>query len=176
MRAPAHAVGVAISMLYDHDHNNQDLLRRIMTRTMPPLVATVEQAVVGLDDPVERLRVAMRAPMLLHSARRMDAFIADAELRALTPAHRAAIVTVRDRYESLCEDVLRDSAARGRCDLAMIKRGVYSLMGMCSGVAQGFTPTGGLSLSDIADRYARIVLNGIANAARRAGTPNTTLA
>lgn len=166
--------GSRISTLYYHFHNKQDLLLRIMTRTMHDLITAVEQALVELDDPEERLRVAIRAHMLFHSSRRMEAFIADSELRALEPANRDEIVKLRDRYEHLFEEVLRDGAARGRFEVPDVKLGVYSLMGMCSGVSLWFEPGGRLSLSEIAALYARIFLNGIKSTAsrKRIGRPS----
>jgi AcrR family transcriptional regulator len=166
MRALAMAVGMEMSSHYYHYRSKQDLLVQILERAMTDLIGEVTQAIAGTRDPVERLRAAIAAHILFHSVRGREAFIADSELRALDPANRAEIVTLRDQYERIFETILRDGVMGGQFDVPDLKVTVLALMGLCSGVASWFKADGRLSLSSIATMYSDILLNGIKGSAQ----------
>jgi AcrR family transcriptional regulator len=161
LRAVAGEVGLQMASLYYYFPSKQDLLLQIMRHTMGDLTATVERAIAGAVDPEERLRAAIRAHILFHAERREEAFIVDAELRALAPANYAAVVETRDRYEQLFAEVLRDGAEQGRFRVPDAKLAVFGLMAMCTGVAVWYRSNGRLSLEQVADIYTDLFLRGV---------------
>ena len=171
LRAVAARVGLQMASLYYHYPSKQDLLMAIMRRAMEDLTATVRQAVDGLDDPTLRLGAAIRGHVLFHADRRMEAFVTDAELRSLTPANRDSIVGLRDAYETIFADTLREGVRRGAFAVPDVKLATLALMALCTGVATWFRPGGRLSLEDVADGYTRLFLLGALPTAGR-GTNN----
>jgi AcrR family transcriptional regulator len=161
LRAVAGEVGLQMASLYYYFPSKQDLLMQIMRRTMGDLTATVERAIADAADPKERLRAAIRAHILFHAERREEAFVVDAELRALVPANYAVVVATRDQYEQLFAEVLRDGAEQGRFRVPDAKLAVFGLMAMCTGVAVWYRPNGRLSLEQIADIYTDLFLRGV---------------
>ncbi|HEY3216173.1 MAG TPA: TetR/AcrR family transcriptional regulator [Candidatus Eisenbacteria bacterium] len=161
LRAVAGEVGLQMSSLYYYFPSKQDLLMQIMRRTMSDLMATVERAIAKAADPEGRLRAAIRAHILFHAKRREEAFVVDAELRALAPANYAAVVATRDRYERLFAEVLRDGAEQGQFRVPDAKLAVFALMAMCTGVAVWYRPHGRLSLERVADIYTDLFLRGV---------------
>lgn len=167
LRAVATEVGVQMSSLYYHFPSKQDLLMAIMNRAMNDLIDTVEGAVSRATGPEERLRSAIRAHVLFHAERRKEAFIVDAELRALEPANRGLVVELRDRYEGVFAAILREGAEQGVFRVPDAKLAVFALMAMCTGVAVWYRPGGGLSLERIADIYTDLFLSGVMASKRR---------
>jgi AcrR family transcriptional regulator len=161
LRAVAGEVGLQMASLYYYFPSKQDLLMQIMRHTMGDLTATVERAIAGAVDPEERLRAAIRAHILFHAERREEAFVVDAELRALVPANYAAVVETRDRYEQLFAEVLRDGAEQGRFRVPDAKLAVFGLMALFTGVAVWYRPNGRLSLEQVADIYTDLFLRGV---------------
>lgn len=160
LRAVAAEVGLQMSSLYYHFPSKQDLLMAIMTRTMKDLMATVEEYVSLRTGPEERLRAAIRAHVLFHAERRKEAFIVDAELRALEPPNYERIVADRDRYEQVFAGILQEGAGRGVFRVPDAKLAVFALMAMCTGVAVWYRPGGRLPLERIADIYTDLFLRG----------------
>ena len=161
LRSVAAAVGLQMSSLYYHYPSKQYLLFEIMNRTMQDLAAAVEEAVGESEGPQEKLRAAIRAHVLFHARRGMEAFIADAELRSLEAETRALSVKRRDRYQQIFEDILRDGAQQGVFDVPDVKLATYALMAMCTGVAVWFRPDGRVTLEEVADAYADLFVHGV---------------
>jgi len=168
LRALAGEVGLQMSSAYHYFPSKQLLLLRIMDRTMRDLIATVQEAVAGVDDPAEQLRAAIRGHVGFHAHRRREAFITDSELRALEPANRDRIVALRDEYERLFLRILEQGVRRQVFRPHDTKLAVYALMAVCTDVAVWYRPEGRLTLEEIADSYFSMFLRGIA-AARRGG-------
>jgi AcrR family transcriptional regulator len=169
-RAIADAVGLQMSSLYHYFASKQDLLLEIMVRPMRDLIYVVEQAVAQAGQaPEQRLRAAIRSHILFHADRRQEAFLLDSELRALEPAGRELVIKLRDQYEQIFTDILRQGASDGVFDVPDIKITVFMLMAMCTGVAVWYRPGGRLPLETIADIYTDLFLTGVLAPAARPG-------
>lgn len=176
-RAIADAVGLQMSSLYHYFPSKQDLLVEIMARSMQDLISAVGQAVAGADNegPEERLRIAIRGHILFHADRRQEAFILDSELRALEPAGRSSVIRLRDQYEQIFADILRQGTAEGVFRIPDCKIAIFMLMAMCTGVAVWYRPDGRLSLETVADIYTDLFLSGALASGASASVPDETL-
>ena len=156
-------MGLRMSSLYYHFPSKQDLLAEIMTRSMQDLIATVERAVAAAkgDGPEQELRAAIRGHILFHAERRKEAFVLDNELRGLKPGGRDLVIKLRDRYEQIFADILRDGALQGGLRIRDLRLTVFALLAMCTGVAVWYQPGGRLSLKQIADIYTDLALHGV---------------
>ena len=72
-----------------------------MSGVIEDLIAELEARLEGIDDPVDRLRAAIECHVMFHTDRAREVFIGNSELRSLSEPNRAAVVRLRDRYESI---------------------------------------------------------------------------
>jgi AcrR family transcriptional regulator len=140
-----------------HFRSKQDLLKTAMIEGLEAgyrrLLATIAEA----SDPEQRLRAMIRthlgnllesdchAPMLLYESRSLDA-------RA-----RAEIAAVTDRYQQVWQATLDELAAAGRLRSSAPPLRLF-IFGMLNWSSQWYRPDGGLSLDEIADAAAELLL------------------
>ena len=108
--------------------------------------------------PREKLAAAVRFHVLFHTRRREEAFVSGSELRSLSPAHRRAITTRRDRYERVFREVLQRGVQAGVFAVADVKVAAMAILTMGTGVAGWFSEDGRLGPEAVAEQYAGMVL------------------
>jgi AcrR family transcriptional regulator len=153
LRQVAAEVGIKMASLYYHYDSKQQILVRIMERTIGELTAEVGAAVDAADGREEKLRAAIRAHVRFHALNRAAAFVTDAELRSLEPANRRRMIRLRDDHEAIFTELVGDKLL------------VYALLSACTGVAGWFRPGRGLSPDEVAERYADIFLRSLSGTA-----------
>jgi AcrR family transcriptional regulator len=170
LRDVAKAVGVQMSSLYHYYPSKQALLVAIMDGTMLDFVSGATAAMDAVDGPRAKLIAGIRYHVGFQTGRYKESFIADSEVRALEGENRVRNVKMRDQYEQLFVDVLRDG-----CDSRVfnwtgdLDVTVAGLFAMLNGVAAWYRPGGRLTLDEIGDQYCELFLNGVA--ARRLAIP-----
>jgi hypothetical protein len=133
-----------------------------MERGITRATTTVRRAISQERDPIERLRVGLRAHLrlLLHEDEAI--YVLLYEGRALSGNARAEMVRLRDRYDALWDGMLHAAAGTGRVragvDLRLLR---LLLLGAVNWTAQWFSPRGAFASDEVADAYADIVLNGV---------------
>ena len=153
----AEAVGMRSGSPFYHFRSKQDLLKTAMIEGLEAgyrrLLATIAEA----SDPDQRLRAMIRthlgnllesdchAPMLLYESRSLDA-------RA-----RAEIAAVTDRYQQVWQATLDELAAAGRLRSSAPPLRLF-IFDMLNWSSQWYRPDGGLSLDEIADAAAELLL------------------
>ena len=89
MRDIAARAGVSVSAAYHYFPSKADMLRTIMVRVTEDLIGDLEAARDGAGpDPAARLAAVARSHVLLHTRRQDESFVANSELRSLSPADR----------------------------------------------------------------------------------------
>lgn len=153
----AEAVGMCSGSPFYHFRSKQDLLMAAMIEGLEAGHQRLQAAVAGIDDPERRLRVMIRshlgtllegdchAPMLVY------------ESRSLGITARAEIAAVSDRYQQAWQATLEQLAASGKLRLPA-KPTRLLLFGMLNWSRQWYRSNGGLSLDEIAEAAAEMVL------------------
>jgi AcrR family transcriptional regulator len=153
----AEAVGMRSGSPFYHFRSKQDLLKAAMIEGLEAGHRRLQSAVAGIDDPEQRLRVMIRghlgnllegdchAPMLLY------------ESRSLGLTARAEIAAVSDRYQQAWQATLEQLEASGKLRRPA-KPMRLLLFGMLNWSRQWYRPNGGLSLDEIAEAAAAMVL------------------
>jgi AcrR family transcriptional regulator len=153
----AEAVGMRSGSPFYHFRSKQDLLMAAMIEGLEAGHQRLQAAVAGIDDPERRLRVMIRshlgtllegdchAPMLVY------------ESRSLGITARAEIAAVSDRYQQAWQATLEQLAASGKLRLPA-KPTRLLLFGMLNWSRQWYRSNGGLSLDEIAEAAAEMVL------------------
>lgn len=138
--------------------SKQDLLLTIMRDAMHEMVAGARTAIEEADGPAEELAGIARAHVMYNGENLLDAYVGDAEIRALEPANRARIVKIRDEYEALWAEVIMRGAMAGDFRVGDQKLFRLAVIQMCNGVTYWYTPSGPTPLTTIADELAGFAL------------------
>lgn len=172
LRDIAGVATVNVASIYHYFPSKEDLLVHIIDGVMrgsyEPARGLVEHAV----GPPQALVALTRHHVSFHCERAREAAIADRELGVLPPRVRTRLVTARDAYEALWDEVLREGAAQGLLRVQDRELTRMALLTMCSQVAAWYRPGGRLSVREVADGYARLALRmaGYAPPAKAGGT------
>lgn len=155
----AEAVGMRAGSPFYHFRSKQDLLKAAMIEGLDSGLVRLLAAVDGVADPEMRLRRLVRTHLgnLLEEDCRSPMLIY--ESRALEPADRAEVAAAFDRYQAPWQSTLDALAAGGR--IASAAPPLRLLMfGMLNGCSHWFRPGGMLSVDQIADAAADLILGG----------------
>lgn len=161
MREIAVAVGIKAGSLYNHYAGKEDILFRIVSDTTRDFLEGASAAIAGQTTPEAKLRALLEWHILFHAERRLEAKVADNELRSLVGEQREAVVHLRDRYESMLRGVLREgesSSGWSISDLSLVSIGIET---MCTEVAMWFRDSGRFSAEKVARVYLEFILGGL---------------
>ena len=161
MRDIAAGVGIKAGSLYNHFPSKEEILVRICDETIGALHSGAEERVAGLEDVEERLRALIVWHVEFHATNRHAARVTDGQLHALDADKRSTVIELRDAYERLLKDVLREGVDSGRWvveDLTVVAIGIAT---MCTEVDAWYREDGPLTATHIGEIFATFVLNGL---------------
>ena len=148
MRQIASKVGVQVGALYNYTPDKQGLLLDIMDRHMNELLdAWAEES--KPENPVGRLEAFCRFHVRFHVARPDTMFIANMELRNLTPENFEAVEGLRHRYESALEKILLAGQKVGLFNITDVRLTTMAVLALLTGVANWYREGGRLPLTEV---------------------------
>ena len=170
LRDIARMAGIQAASIYYHYASKQALLVEIMDTHMQRLNASLERILQRPMDARQHLYEAIANHIRLHTTYKAEFFIIDTEIRALEGENRGYILSLRDRYESLIQSILRDGMEQGLFRRSDVKVSSYAIIAMCTEVAVWFRPDGRLSVQQVIDMYSQLITQGLlATAAQKPG-------
>ena len=128
---------------------------------MKRLNTQLEHIIQEYQNPLRCLQEAIANHIRLHTAHKAEFFIIDTEIRALEGENRTYILTLRDTYETLLQEILNDGMARGMFRQSDSKVVSYAIIAMCTEVATWFRPDGRLTTQQVITLYRQIITQGI---------------
>jgi AcrR family transcriptional regulator len=171
LRDIAKITGIQAASIYYHYTNKEALLVEIMETHMRQLNANLERILREQHEPLTRLQQAIANHIRLHTSNKNEFFIIDTELRALEGDNRRYILSLRDHYESLLQELLRDGMERGVFRSSDVKVSSYAIIAMCTEVSTWFRPSGRLSVQEVIDMYSQFIMQGLLSSPGNAQTP-----
>jgi AcrR family transcriptional regulator len=164
VRDIAHESGMLSGSLYAHIRSKEDLLHEIVTRAGREFVAGVEQ-VVAADLPAdEKLREALRAHIRVVAGSIDEARVFLHEWRALAGPRLAEVRGLRRRYERLWAGVIEEGIAAGLFRSVDPRFARLVALSAANWTYQWYDPDGPLGPDEVADRFADLLLAGLAGA------------
>lgn len=159
IRSIADEAGITLGSLYHYIGTKEDLLDRLMHKSMLGLLGPGREIVDTTEDPRERVMKLVDLHVRRHAEDNLLSIVGDAEIRSLTPARRRKAVSLRDSYESLWEETIELGARRGDFNVPDVKLATFALIEMCSGVAYWFSSNGRLSLDAISKAFVEMSMS-----------------
>jgi len=153
--------GIQAASIYHHYPNKQALLVEIMETHMQRLNSSLERVLREYADPLQRLQEAIANHIRLHTNYKAEFFIIDTEIRALEGENRAYILSLRDKYEALLQEIIRGGMECGVFRQSDVKVASYAIIAMCTEVATWFRPNGRLSVQQVINIYSQIITQGL---------------
>jgi len=157
----ARGCGIRKAGIYYYFSGKEALLFGIMKRTMDELLDHLHQSLVEAGGVEASMRAAVRGHVAFHLRRQKEVFIANSELRGLSPSHYQAIVERRDAYERIFQSLLRRGMVQQVFAEGDVKILSYAILTLCTAGAFWFKPSGRLSVERIAAIYEDFVLRGL---------------
>lgn len=158
MRQIATAVGVQAGALYLYTSDKQSLLFDLLKSHMEALLTAWAESAPPAGDARARLEHFARFHIRFHAARSEAVFLSSMELRNLTAENFATIESLRRRYETELEQILRAGRDEGVFDVPDTKLAAMALIAMLTGVNTWFREGGRLSLARVEEIYVDMVL------------------
>lgn len=153
--------GIQKASIYHHYTSKEIILFQIHKVTLENLTGYLRGNLDGLTDVEQRMRAAVRSHVRFHLMRQKETFIANSELRGLTPEHYREIVAKRDEYEQIFQGIIREGCAAGAFADVDVKILSYAILTLCNAGAIWFNPKGRMSVDAIAALYEAFVLRGL---------------
>jgi AcrR family transcriptional regulator len=162
VREIAKAAGVLPGSLHYRYATKEALLLTLMEQGITKATDAVRAAIAASQDPLQRIRLALRAHLQLLVHDDDSIYVLLYEWRALTGEPRQSLARLRDRYDALWDGLLYAAAGtsklRGELDLKLVR---LSLLGSLNWVAQWYSPEGQYTPDQIADTFSQNILHGI---------------
>jgi AcrR family transcriptional regulator len=113
VREVAQAAGMLPGSLHYRYPSKEALLLDLMERALTRVMAAAREAVGAARDPVERLRLGIRAHLEALLSGDDDFYVLLYDWRSLEGAAVQGMLRLRARYEALWDDLLRDALRAG---------------------------------------------------------------
>jgi AcrR family transcriptional regulator len=166
MRELAACVDRTPGNLYHHVASKHELLRLIALGSIEELYDGGQQVLAQWSAASDRLTAWVRFHVTYHAHNRLRAKVGDDQLHALTPQARAEVLAVRDAYEDILRQIVRQGAAEERWPVPDVSVVVLAIATMCTAVGVWYREGARLTAEEVADIYAGLALGAV-----REGTP-----
>jgi AcrR family transcriptional regulator len=150
IRKIADEAGITVASLYHYVGTKEDLLERMMQESMSHLLGPARE-VAG--DPAERICALVDLHVRRHARASQLCRVGDTELRSLSRARRARIVSLRDEYQAIWTDAIASGLASGTFAVPDARVAAMALMQMCTGVAHWYSPRGRLTREQVSAAF-----------------------
>ena len=161
LRQLASEVGIQVGSLYNHISTKQELLFELVQDHVNELLRQLDLALKRKDGPAEKLRAFVAFHVLYHMTKKQEVFIANSELRSLTPKNYDAIVTLRGAYEQRLAAILKEGVSEGVFEVSDIQVATFAILALLTGLCTWYRPGGRLTKEAIVAAHEKLVLSGV---------------
>jgi len=158
----ADAVGISKAGLYHYFRAKREILDTIVVTTLDGLMETVAAATVEVKRPRDRLTAFMTAHAAYFEANywAFTAMLVGFSGLASRPT-RELVVEQRDRYEGLLRDILQEGVDSGDFRAVHLPTASRAALSMLNWMARWFDPSGPERATEVAAKYAELLLDGL---------------
>ena len=150
--------------IYNYFPNKEAILHEIIIEEMNVLLERVRH--LGTDEqasPLEQLRevIGTQLDVILHHVKTNDVLF-DTELRHLPRAKKKEIIELRNEYIGIVQNILTRGVKAGVFAKIHVKLVSFYVVGIIVRSRLWYSPSGKMSVAQLADHMFETILNGIA--------------
>ena len=162
MRTVAAAAGISLAGLYHYFENKEKMLFLIQFRCFSALLNRLQERLQGVEDPTDRLRVAVRAHVMQYAENKPALRVCAHELNALTGSAYEEVQRLRRQIyrilRSIINRILNECAAENSLNPHVA---TMSLFGALNWLYQWYDPREDRSPAGLAQLISDLFLNGL---------------
>ncbi|RZK96188.1 MAG: TetR/AcrR family transcriptional regulator [Rhodococcus sp. (in: high G+C Gram-positive bacteria)] len=159
MRDIARGADITVASIYHHFASKQEILQDIMVRALHDAIAMTRGALLRSGGaPADQLQSLVRAWVMFHTTRQLDAMVGATEIRSLDDAGRRLVVALRDEQEHLFRDVVERGVEEGDFATEYPRDAVRGIINMGQSVCTWWHADGPMKPEELAERYADLAL------------------
>jgi AcrR family transcriptional regulator len=172
MRDIAEDLGVAKAAVYYYFSSKQDLLYAIHETFLTDMSEQAERFLNETGDPREQLRFFVHSIIETVASYQPYVKVFFQELNALDAEHRAAVVAIRDQYESFVEQAIERGIAEGVFNPGVSPRiAALFLFGACNWTYQWLGASGPIKPVQLANAFFELIMAGFEGAGSASSSP-----
>ena len=161
IRQIARAASMEGGSLYYHYRGKEEILLFMLSEGNRRLLDAAHRILAeATDDPVETLSRLIREHVRI-TANDHALFKISLELYRLKGQSRRRIIEQRSEYEHIIQDVINAAIRKKRFRPCNVKVVSFGLFGYLNSVAFWFSPSGPLTIEQIASQYVQSLLHGL---------------
>jgi AcrR family transcriptional regulator len=161
MRAIAGAAGVSLAGLYHYFDSKERMLFLIEFRSFSSLLNNLREKLHGVDDPVEQLRVTVRAHVTYFASNMAALKVCSHELDSLTGPAYEETRRIRREYYELARSIVARIVGSGEAQELDARVATMSLFGTLNWLYRWYDPKKDRSPSGLANQISTQFLQGV---------------
>ena len=174
MRAIAGAAGVSLAGLYHYFDSKERMLFLIEFRSFSSLLNNLREKLHGVDDPVEQLRVTVRAHVTYFASNMAALKVCSHELDSLTGSAYEETRRIRREYYEMARSIVARIVGTGEAQELDARVATMSLFGTLNWLYRWYDPKRGPSPAALANQISEQFLCGVVGGASVQGNSNST--
>jgi TetR/AcrR family transcriptional regulator len=153
-------LGVHKTALYHYFPDKESILYVCHRESLVEVARLLEEARARYDGPAERLAFLVREHVRVMTDTLEGSPLAF-EVTALTPAHQAEIIALRDRYERELRRLVARGMKSGEFRRVNPKTAVFAILGAINWIARWYRPGGSLHAPQLGAAFAAHLVGGL---------------
>ncbi len=153
-------LGVHKTALYHYFPDKESILYACHRESLGEVVRLLAEARARYAAPSERLAFLVREHVRVMTDTLEGSPLAF-EVTALTPAHQAEIIALRDRYERALRRLVAHGVERGEFRRVNPKTAVFAILGAINWIARWYRPEGSLRAPQLGTQFAAHLVGGL---------------
>lgn len=161
IRDISRASGVSLAGLYYYFDSKQKLLYLIQTYTFKTVLARLEERLVGVSDPAEKLRILVHNHLDYFLRHPVEMKVLSHEDEALEGEYRKEVLQIKRRYYRIALGIFEEMRGRGAARRLNPRVAVLSLFGMMNWVYTWHRPKVDPGAEALSETMAGMFLHGV---------------
>jgi AcrR family transcriptional regulator len=163
VRDVAEALAISKGTILHHFRSKEALLEQLNADYMRRRLAEAAEFLAGFEDPVDRLQLIVYQLMLSQQDDRAATVAFSREIvRSASDPLMAEVRAMRDEYSEIVIGIIRDGVESGAFAPVDPQLTALQVFGMCNWAWTWFEPEGRMPAAEIAARYCRTLIGGLA--------------
>lgn len=158
-------LGVHKTALYHYFSDKESILYACHRESLAEVARLMKEARDRHDGAADRLAFLVREHVRVMTDTLEGSPLAF-EVTALTPAHQAEVIALRDRYERELRRLVAQGMKSGEFRRIDPKTAVFAILGAINWIARWYRPEGSLSAPQLGSAFAAHLVGGLTSHAR----------